>query len=165
MSTQIIKKEENLEKEAPTPLPEIKKVISSSKNHYNLKNFTPFTKKWRVKLYILNENGQWDDRGIGYVFCANEIEEKTNLNDGNKNNEQFAKKLIMLKEKTEEIIFNIDNNLEGGSISILMFALPTHFLVEIIKGSLTLSSLKINKKKKFCTLFLKPYLFGNSSLL
>ena len=108
MSTQIIKKEENLEKEAPTPLPEIKKVISSSKNHYNLKNFTPFTKKWRVKLYILNENGQWDDRGIGYVFCANEIEEKTNLNDGNKNNEQFAKKLIMLKEKTEEIIFNID---------------------------------------------------------
>jgi hypothetical protein len=26
--------------------------------------------KWRVKLYHLNDDGQWDDKGTGYV-CVN----------------------------------------------------------------------------------------------
>ena len=33
------------------------------------KNITLTTNKWRVKLYRLNEHGQWDDNGVGYVFC------------------------------------------------------------------------------------------------
>ncbi|CAN0052713.1 unnamed protein product, partial [Choristocarpus tenellus] len=24
---------------------------------------------WRVKLYQLNEEGQWDDRGTGHISC------------------------------------------------------------------------------------------------
>ncbi len=59
-------------------------------------------------MYILNENGQWDDKGIGNVFCANEIEEENDLNGGKKNSNQMSKKLIMLEEKTHEIKVNID---------------------------------------------------------
>lgn len=58
------------------------------------------TKKWRVKLYRLNENGQWDDNGIGFVFCANKLEK-----DDIKIN-----KLIMINEITYEEMFSIDIN-------------------------------------------------------
>ena len=73
-------------------------------------NIIPFTKKWRVKLYLLNENGQWDDEGIGYVFLANEIQEESNFDGGFENSTaaKMDKKLIMLKETTNETIFNID---------------------------------------------------------
>ena len=73
-------------------------------------NIIPFTKKWRVKLYLLNENGQWDDKGIGYVFLANEIQEESNFDGGfeNSTSTKMDKKLIMLKETTNETIFNID---------------------------------------------------------
>ena len=80
----------------------------SPKKHANTINYIPFTKKWRVKLYILNENGQWDDKGIGNVFLANETEQESNLDGGKQNPGQLIKKLIMLKEKTDEKIFNID---------------------------------------------------------
>ena len=56
------------------------------------------TRKWRVKFYKLNDIGQWDDSGIGYVFCAskvNELNEKIN-------------KLIMISEINSEEMFNID---------------------------------------------------------
>ena len=58
------------------------------------------TRKWRVKFYKLNDIGQWDDSGIGYVFCAskvNELNEKIN-------------KLIMISEINSEEMFNIDLN-------------------------------------------------------
>ena len=58
------------------------------------------TKRWRVKLYRLNENGQWDDNGIGFVFCASKIEK-----DDIKIN-----KLIMTNEITYEEMFSIDIN-------------------------------------------------------
>ena len=58
------------------------------------------TNKWRVKLYRLNENGQWDDNGIGFVFCASKIEK-----DDIKIN-----KLIMTNEITYEEMFSIDIN-------------------------------------------------------
>lgn len=80
----------------------------SPKKISNTVNYIPFTKKWRVKLYILNENGQWDDKGIGNVFLANESEQISNLDGGKQNPGQLIKKLIMLKEKTDEKIFNID---------------------------------------------------------
>ena len=57
------------------------------------------TRKWRVKLYRLNDIGQWDDFGIGFVFCENEISEGKSIN-----------KLIMLNELTEEEMFNIEIN-------------------------------------------------------
>ena len=58
------------------------------------------TKKWRVKLYRLNENGLWDDFGIGFVFCVSEIDkEGTQIN-----------KLIMTNEITEEEMFTININ-------------------------------------------------------
>ena len=60
------------------------------------------TKKWRVKLYRLNESGQWDDNGIGFVFCANKIEkEKEDIK---------INKLIMINEITYEEMFSIDIN-------------------------------------------------------
>jgi hypothetical protein len=55
------------------------------------------TKKWRVKLYRLNERGQWDDCGIGFVFCANNRDDKENI----------INKLIMTNELTEEEMINI----------------------------------------------------------
>jgi hypothetical protein len=55
------------------------------------------TKKWRVKLYRLNERGQWDDCGIGFVFCANNQDDKENI----------INKLIMTNELTEEEMINI----------------------------------------------------------
>ena len=62
------------------------------------------TKKWRVKLYHLNQKGQWDDRGIGYVFCAYE---ETNINS-KETNEENGLKLIMLNEDTLDEMFNIE---------------------------------------------------------
>ena len=62
------------------------------------------TKKWRVKLYYLNENGQWDDFGIGYVFCANE----QTISDNQGENNKKCQKLIMLKEDTNEEMFNVE---------------------------------------------------------
>ena len=55
------------------------------------------TRKWRVKLYRLNEKGQWDDNGIGYVFCIY-------------NKEIIKNELIMVNESTEEEMFKIDIN-------------------------------------------------------
>ena len=80
----------------------------SPKKQINSINYIPFTKKWRVKLYILNENGQWDDKGIGNVFLANETEQESNLDGGKQSPSQLIKKLIMLKEKTDEKIFDVD---------------------------------------------------------
>ena len=67
------------------------------------------TKKWRVKLYILNESGQWVDHGIGYVFGA--FDDK-GPSEQKENVEQFQK-LIMINEETNEQMFSVDikNNL------------------------------------------------------
>ena len=76
---------------------------NNKENNLNEKylNSNITTRKWRVKLYKLNENGQWEDKGIGYVFCINNKEEK-----GTTKNE-----LIMLNELNEnEEMFNIDIN-------------------------------------------------------
>ena len=58
------------------------------------------TRKWRVKYYKLNNNGQWDDYGIGYVFCA-----YMENNSGERIN-----KLIMLNEETNEEMFCLELN-------------------------------------------------------
>lgn len=29
--------------------------------------------KWRVKLYNLNIDGQWDDKGTGNIFISNHV--------------------------------------------------------------------------------------------
>ena len=114
MSEEIINSEKNLENEASTLPQNIPKAIPPLKNKNDLEKFDPFTKKWRVKLYILNREGQWIDKGIGYVFCANENEEESNIDRGKQNSGQLIKKLIMLEEKTEEIIFNIDIRKESS---------------------------------------------------
>ena len=108
MSEEIINKSKNLNNIETTLSQNNQKSNISSKNQNKAINYIPFTKKRRVKLYILNENGQWDDKGVGYVFCANETEIENNLNGGKQNSNQLIKKLIMVKEKTDEIIFNID---------------------------------------------------------
>ena len=97
MSETIINSEKNLENESSTIPQNIQKVTPVQKNKKDLEKFIPFTKKWRVKLYILNKEGQWIDKGIGYVFCANEPEEETNIDGGKQNSGQLIKKLIMLE--------------------------------------------------------------------
>ena len=114
MSRNIINNEKNLENESPTLSKSVPKSNTSLKSKNDLEKFIPFTKKWRVKLYILNEVGQWDDKGIGYVFCANEPEEEKILSGGKQNSCQLIKKLIMLEEKTNEIVFNIDIRKENS---------------------------------------------------
>ena len=104
MSTEALKVEENVEFENRLLNPIKKAEESGPKN-----NYIQFTKKWRVKLYILKSNGEWDDRGIGYVFLANENEyQGIEGNSGSSNPSKMVKKLIMLKEHSDELIFNID---------------------------------------------------------
>ena len=76
------------------------KLIETDLENNKYFEFNLMTKKWRVKLYRLNENGQWDDNGIGFVFCANKIE-KDDLK---------INKLIMINEITYEEMFSIDIN-------------------------------------------------------
>jgi len=45
---------------------------------YETRNIHPispsiFESKWRVKLYKLNNIGQWDDMGTGYVSIMKEV--------------------------------------------------------------------------------------------
>ena len=116
MSTEVLQSEENKEFDC-IALSDQKQTEESIKNDISEdKNFIPFTKKWRVKLYLLNENGQWDDSGIGYVFLANEIQNKGmgGCTDASYPS-PMLKKLIMLKENTKEVVFNInlsEENLE-----------------------------------------------------
>ena len=102
MSTETLKVEEKdeFEKNALNGNNQIEE--SFQKNDLEKNNFIPFTKKWRVKLYILNSNGEWDDRGIGYVFLANEVEEQNieGCSDSTAPT-QMVKKLIMLRENTK----------------------------------------------------------------
>ena len=58
------------------------------------------TRRWRVKLYKLNEIGQWDDKGIGNAFCATKKED----------NDIVQNKLMMINEKNEEEMINLDIN-------------------------------------------------------
>ena len=87
------------EKENPEESPKKEKNVKKNTNMTYLDaNLT--TRKWRVKLYRLNEMGQWDDHGIGYVFCVNYLDE----------NEKLINKLIMTNENTEEEMFSIELN-------------------------------------------------------
>ena len=91
-NTELSKKENSeISKPVPSENPEKKEYIFE-------------TNKWRVKLYNLNENGQWDDFGIGYVFCA--WEEKSANNQTDTKDKHLN--LIMIKEETDEEMFNID---------------------------------------------------------
>ena len=89
-------------------LPELKNNPEHPKSQvqkiFGKKQYIFKTNKWRVKLYHLNENGQWDDFGIGYVFCAYE-ENDLNIQEDSKEN---YTKLIMLNEDTHEEMFNIE---------------------------------------------------------
>ena len=76
---------------------ETEKILEEQEKYLDL---NLITRKWRVKFYKLNDIGQWDDSGIGYVFCAskiNELNEKIN-------------KLIMISEINSEEMFSIDLN-------------------------------------------------------
>ena len=39
---------------------------------------SPTNNRSRVKLYTLNEERQWDDRGTGFVTCASPVAPNTN---------------------------------------------------------------------------------------
>ena len=109
MSIEILKSEEPIKIENRVQKENKQLEESIQNNNLEQNTFIPFTKKWRVKLYLLNQNGEWDDKGIGYVFLANEVQEQGN--EGSQNNSsssQMVKKLIMLRENTQEFIFNID---------------------------------------------------------
>ena len=110
MSTENMKQEKNGDSDNMSLVKEKHKDQQVTNKNCVKNNIIPFTKKWRVKLYLLNENGQWDDKGIGYVFLANEIQEESNFDGGFENSTatKMDKKLIMLKETTNETIFNID---------------------------------------------------------
>jgi len=44
-------------------------------NHIETENELSFLDiKWRVKLYDLNSDGQWDDKGTGFVFIFKEVD-------------------------------------------------------------------------------------------
>ena len=100
-----MRKEDNppIKNENENPSPNIDKKmemekVSEEKDKYLDLNL--ITRKWRVKFYRLNDIGQWDDYGIGYVFCAS------------KTNEEKEKeyKLIMISEINNEEMFSIELN-------------------------------------------------------
>ena len=90
------------EKQSPNKENKMETEINEDKNEKYL-DYDLITRKWRVKYYKLNSQGQWDDYGIGFVFCAN----KKNESD------EKINKLIMLNEITEEEMFCIDLNKNG----------------------------------------------------
>ena len=91
--------ENNLENHSPNK--DIKmemEKVSEEKDKYLDLNL--ITRKWRVKFYRLNDIGQWDDYGIGYVFCASKINEE----------KEKIYKLIMISEINNEEMFSIELN-------------------------------------------------------
>ena len=90
------------EKQSPNKEQIMETETNEDKNEKYL-DFNLITRKWRVKYYKLNNQGQWDDYGIGFVFCANKK---------NESNEKINK-LIMLNEITDEEMFSIDLNKNG----------------------------------------------------
>ena len=78
--------------------------LSQTSENLKMSNYICKTNKWRVKLYNLSESGQWEDFGIGYVFCAFEQKDLENQ----KKNEDKIQKLIMLNEDTCEEMFKIE---------------------------------------------------------
>ena len=109
MSAETLKLEEYKNYENSVLKPDKQTEESKQKAKLEQNNFIPFTKKWRVKLYLLNQSGEWDDKGIGYVFLANEVQDQ-GIEGRNDNSipTQMVKKLIMLRENTQDFIFNID---------------------------------------------------------
>ena len=90
------------EKQSPNKAQKMETEIIEDQSEKYL-DLNLITRKWRVKFYKLNSLGQWDDIGIGFVFCANKINE---LNEK-------INKLILLNEVTDEEMFNIDLNKNG----------------------------------------------------
>ena len=88
---QINKEENKLSQNA-----DINPIEDNSNDNYLNSKLT--TNKWRVKLYRLNKIGQWDDCGIGFVFCIINKDETGKV----------INKLIMINELTEEEMLNID---------------------------------------------------------
>jgi len=100
-----MQKEDNppIKNENENPSPNIDKKmemekVSEEKDKYLDLNL--ITRKWRVKFYRLNDIGQWDDYGIGYVFCASKINEE----------KEKIYKLIMISEINNEEMFSIELN-------------------------------------------------------
>ena len=96
--------ENNLENHSPNKDTKMEmEKVSEEKDKYLDLNL--ITRKWRVKFYRLNDIGQWDDYGIGYVFCASKINEE----------KEKIYKLIMISEINNEEMFSIElnkNNIE-----------------------------------------------------
>ena len=91
--------ENNLENHSPNKDTKMEmEKVSEEKDKYLDLNL--ITRKWRVKFYRLNDIGQWDDYGIGYVFCASKINEE----------KEKIYKLIMISEINNEEMFNIELN-------------------------------------------------------
>ena len=107
MSSEILSSE-NFEKNEKTisTTESLSSLQKSSENHIP-PDYDLLTRIWRVKLYNLKENGEWDDKGIGHVFCAEAF-----LDKNDKNSEKIPK-LIMTKENNSEIIFSINLNDEN----------------------------------------------------
>ena len=107
MSLKSLEEKGNLEGESYTQSKDNQKQFFSSKYQNNSINYIPFTKKWRVKQYLLNKNGIWEDKAIGNIFFVEEEISSNNLNNSVENISK-NKKLILINEKTDEIIFNLD---------------------------------------------------------
>ena len=91
--------ENNLENHSPNKDTKMEmEKVSEEKDKYLDLNL--ITRKWRVKFYRLNDIGQWDDYGIGYVFCASKINEE----------KEKTYKLIMISEINNEEMFSIELN-------------------------------------------------------
>ena len=119
MSTEVLNSQENKELEYIAISDKKQSEESIQKNDLE-KNFIPFTGKWRVKLFLLNNNGQWDDKGIGFIFLANEIQSQGNEGCSDISSPtHMVKKLIMLEENTKEFILNINITEEKHQIRLL----------------------------------------------
>ena len=107
MSSQLVTSQKQKKTEKTTHNFQDDFPLQKSSENHTLPDYELLTKIWRVKLYNLKENGEWDDKGIGQVFCADVFSDK---ND--KNSEKIPK-LIMTKENNSEIIFSINLNDEN----------------------------------------------------
>lgn len=94
--------------------------INDSDFEYELKaahfiNPHMFESKWRVKLYHLNNEGQWDDMGTGYVMIKKQVHFLL------KQGEEFHMSMIS-EDNEEDVLFDfeiketLDFNRQRGTI-------------------------------------------------
>ena len=137
---------QNLENSDLNTINESQKIVIKSPETQNINLST--TNKFHVKLFCLNEQDQWDDKGRGYLYFFD------------KDDKNYSEpKLIIIKENSDEELLNLNlnNNIEFNNQrgTILTFKLKKEYTKDNIAISFQDREGIIEIWKRIC------YIYGN----